>query len=77
MNDTLEIETPMTADEYRRLRAERQRQQRVLQLDEQIAEANARRDQACNRLGSAEQRLSELEAERAELVALAPKGAAP
>jgi chromosome segregation ATPase len=72
MNETPEpLQTAAQSnDALRARRAERQRQIRLLQLEEQIADANLRAEQARRRVDSAEQRLDELETERAELQAV-------
>lgn len=54
-------------------RRELARQQQLLQVEELIADAKGRVDQYRARLGEAEQRLTDLEKQRADLVAQAPE----
>lgn len=74
MNDT--SDPPLTAAEsgaaMRARRAERQRQSRLLQLEEQIGDAKGRVELAQGRLDNAVERLEALEAALAEVQAEAP-----
>jgi chromosome segregation ATPase len=56
-----------SADALRAQRAEQQRQQRILQLEEQLADAKLREEQAQTRLATATQRRDAIEAELDEL----------
>lgn len=73
---TVLLNLPQTAAQsgelIRAQRLERQRQQRVLSLEQDIAAQSSRVEQSRERLAQAEQRLTYLETSLAELVAAAP-----
>lgn len=74
LTDATPIPPPVTPDEIRQQRLERQRQQRVLQLEDQLDSARQRVEQCRTRLDDALKRQASLEAEIAELRAKAPPG---